>query len=265
VTKALRLAAALVAIQYAAPACAACAFAKTLTVPPNPETETKPKHAYRLADGSALFLGQMFVDADGAPKAYHKDDAKALDNLVNAGVPGNWWALATDAPDCGPAGNPLVQKAGDPAPGNYVAMTSMVNPTVDDCSKPKNYVNAQTIPYLALSQKIRAFDYAHNKGALALVLNTQNGKQAFAVFADQAPDYGFGEGSIYLNKMLGNNPDPKTGGTDVRQNVIIVFKAEMGFPANAAAVNSAAAKAFAAWGGAARLKECSEALKAAPK
>lgn len=97
------------------------------------------------------------------------------------------------------------------------------------------------------------------------MLNTRNGRQAFAVFADQAPDYGFGEGSIHLNKLLGNNPDPKTGGTDVRENVIIVFKDEMGFPANADAVNIAAAKAFAAWGGEARLKECAAALKRAPK
>jgi hypothetical protein len=263
--KIARLAAALLAMQWSSPASAGCALATSLTVPPNPATETKPKHAYRLADGSAVFLGQLFVDADGAAKAYHKDDSKALDNLVNAGVPGNWWALATDAPGCGPSGKPLVQKAGDPAPGNYVAMTSMVNPSVKDCSKPANYVNAETIPYVALSKKIRAFDYPHNEGALALVLNTQNGKKAFAVFADQAPDYGFGEGSIYLNKLLGNNPDPKTGGTDVRQNVILVFKDEMGFPANADAVNKAAAEAFAAWGGEARLKECAEVLKAAPK
>jgi Fungal chitosanase of glycosyl hydrolase group 75 len=258
-------AAALLAMQWSSPASAACALAKTITVPPNPGTETKSKHAYRLEDGSAVFLGQLFVDADGAAKAYHKDDAKALDNLVNAGVPGNWWALATDAPDCGPSGEPLVQKAGDPAPGNYVAMTSMVNPSVNDCSKPANYVNAETIPYVALSKKIRVFDYANNEGALALVLNTQNGKQAFAVFADQAPDYGFGEGSIYLNTLLGHNPDPKSGGTDVRQNVVLVFKDEMGFPANAAAVDAAAAKAFAAWGGEKRLKECSVALAAAPK
>jgi hypothetical protein len=205
------------------------------------------------------------VDADGAAKAHHKDDAKALDNLVNAGAPGNWWSLATDAPDCGPSGNPLVQKAGDPAPGNYVAMTSMVNPAVGDCSDPANYVNAETIPYVALSKKIRAFDYEHNEGALALVLNTQNSKKAFAVFADQAPDYGFGEGSIYLSKILGNNPDPKSGGMDVRQNVIIVFNEEMGFPTNGDAVNKAAGKAFTEWGGETRLKECAEALKSAPK
>jgi hypothetical protein len=58
VNKTARLAAAaLLAIQWSSPALAACALGKTLTVPPNPETETKPKHAYRLADGSAVFLG----------------------------------------------------------------------------------------------------------------------------------------------------------------------------------------------------------------
>ena len=246
-------------------ASAACVFSRTMTVPPNPETETKSKHAYGLADGSAVFLGQLFVDADGAPKAYHKNDAVALDDLVNAGVPGNWWALATDARDCGTAGKPLVQGPADPAPGYYVAMTSMTNPAVGDCKVPRNYVDAQKIPYVALSQKIRAFDYVRNRGALALVVNTVTGKRAFAVFADQAPDYGFGEASILLNRLVGNNPSPKTGGTDVRQNIIVVFKDTMGFPKNAGAVNTAAQKAFDAWGGEARLGECATKVKAAPR
>jgi hypothetical protein len=243
---------------------AACEFTKSLAVPVQPNIDTKIKHAYGLADGSAVFLGRLFIDADGAPKAYHKASAVALDDLENAGAPSNWWALATDAPDCGPAGKPIVQNSADPAPGYYVAMTSMVNPAIDDCRRQRKYVDAQVIPYVALSRKIRTFDYGRNRGALVLVVNVKTGKRSFAVFADQAPDYGFGEGSILLGKRLGYDASPKTGGTPVRENVFIVFKDSLGFPKDAAAVAAAGARAFAKWGGEARLKECAAKVKSAP-
>jgi Fungal chitosanase of glycosyl hydrolase group 75 len=249
----------------AGPAQAACVLKTTLTVPPQPGLDVKPKHAYGLGDGSAVFMGRLFIDADGAPKAYHRNNAVALDTLDNAGAPGNWSALATDAKECGPAGTPIVQSSVDPAPGYYVAMTSMVDPSVADCRRQKKYVNAQKIPYLALSGKIRKFDYGHNKGALALVVNTKTNKRAFAVFADQAPDYGMGEGSIYLGGKLGYDASPKTGGTDQRQNLIVVFKDSMGFPKDAAAVEAAARSAFIKWGGEVRLLDCMVKVKAAAR
>ncbi|GAB4023719.1 hypothetical protein GCM10028808_74810 [Spirosoma migulaei] len=43
-----------------------------------------------------LFIAGLAVDADGSPRAYNKDNSKALDYLANAGKVGNWWALATD-------------------------------------------------------------------------------------------------------------------------------------------------------------------------
>ena len=244
---------------------AACKFASTLTVPPNPETEKSNKHAYGMKDGSQIFLGQFFIDADGAPRAYHADDNVAMDNLLNAGVPGNWWALATDAKGCGPAGKPVVQSTDDPAPGYYVVMTSMSNPEIEDCQQQRKYVDSEKIPYIALSQKVRRFDYENNEGALALVLNQCTGKRAFAVFADQAPEYGFGEGSIALGKALGLDADPKTGGTEDRENVFVVFKDELGFTRDADAIETAAKMAFRKWGGEAKLEDCLALLKASKK
>lgn len=245
------------------PVLADCKLLNTITLPPNPATETAAKHAYGLADGSRVFMGQLFIDADGAPKAYHRNDGVALDNLANAGEPGNWWALATYAKDCGPNGKPAVQSKSDPAPGYYVVLTSMVDPKISDCRKQRKYVDATQIPYVALSQKIRPFNYEANSGALALVVNTRTGKRSFAVFADQAPDHGFGEGSIALGKRLGLSGDPKTGGTDVRENLIMVFAPEMGFSRDVAAIEAKAKAAFIAWGGEAKLNECLIAVKAA--
>src|ERR1700712_2238445 len=64
-----------------------------------------------------FFTGAFMIDADGSPRAYHKDDKKALDYLSNGGEPGNWWALVTDTHE--PSGTPLVQGPSDPAPGYY--------------------------------------------------------------------------------------------------------------------------------------------------
>ncbi len=263
----MRILTTLIAITVALslPVRAACELTRSINVPPQPGLDTKSKHAYGLKDGSTVFLGRLFIDADGAPKAYHQNNDIALDTLDNAGAPGNWWALATDAKDCGPSGKPIIQGDGDPAPGYYVVLTSMVNPAIADCRKQRKYVDAEKIPYVALSPKIRGFDYANNEGALALVVNLKTGKRSFAVFADQAPAYGIGEGSIFLGQKLGYNANPKTGGTEQRQNFFVIFKDELDFPKNSAAVQTAAAKAFQKWGGDMRLKDCLTKVKAAPK
>ncbi len=254
--------ASVVFLSNAVPAFADCDLDTVLKVPMAPHLDSKPNEAYDMGDGSQVFLGRFFIDADGAPKAYHKNEAIALDKLKNAGEPGNWWALATDAEDCGPTGTPVIQGENDPAPGYYVTPTSMSDPTNENCRDPRKYVNSTKIPFLAISPKIRKFDYKSSKGALAVVVNLKNGKRAFAVHADEAPNYGFGEGSIALAMALGYDPDPKTGGTDEQQNVIVLFKEVMGFPKNAKAVELAAAQALVAWGGEERLQECVDELKA---
>ena len=69
----------------------------------------------------------LMIDADGAPKAYHKDSSKALDYLGNAGATGDWWALVTDNKKS--SGHPIVQTEDDPAPGFYVSMTALEDTT----------------------------------------------------------------------------------------------------------------------------------------
>lgn len=101
---------------------------------------------------AAVFRAKMSIDADGAPKAYNKNSAIALDFLANAGRPGNWWALVTDG-----NGNPIVQGSGDPAPGYYISTTTLTYPNTDP-NKPAHYVDASTIPYFVLpSRKYTSF------------------------------------------------------------------------------------------------------------
>src|ERR1041385_3104569 len=82
-----------------------------------------------LEDDPSVFFYEsgLMIDADGAYRAYHPDDKPGLDNLGNAGRPGNWWALVTDNGE--PSGNPIIQGASDPAPGFYISTTSLEDPT----------------------------------------------------------------------------------------------------------------------------------------
>jgi hypothetical protein len=154
-----------------------------------------------------IFESGMMIDADGSPRAYHKDNHLALDYLANAGKTGNWWALLTD--NRKKSGNPVFQTSKDPAPGYYISMTSLFDQTKKD-DDPCTYVNSESVPYIALPPD---FSKDFKLGDIALVINKKNDKQCFAIFADVGPVEKIGEGSICLAKMLGINDNPKSGGS----------------------------------------------------
>lgn len=175
------------------------------------------------------FDAGMAIDADGALRAYHPDDT-GLDRLAHAGAPGNWWALATD--DATPAGTPLVQGPGDPAPGYYVSTTSLY-----DASRahgdPRRYVDSEAVPYVALPAPFTE-SLGCRLGDLAWVERTSlDGAvhRSAAIFADVAPPSApLGEGSIALADRLGVPSDPRAGGT-FRVSVRYVVFCGIGTPA----------------------------------
>ena len=120
--------------------------------------------------GSPVFFYEagMTIDADGAPNAYHPDNT-GLDDLRNAGAPGNWEGLAKDRD-----GEPYIQGPDDPFPGYYVSETALA-----DRSKPVNdptrYVDASKIPFIVLPGAL-ARDVGARPGDFAVVLNLNNGK-----------------------------------------------------------------------------------------
>ncbi|GHM98654.1 hypothetical protein WSM22_01440 [Cytophagales bacterium WSM2-2] len=176
------------------------------------------KQVYAVAHKEIfVFTSGLAIDADGSPKAYHKDNKKALDNLANAGKPGNWWSLVTD--NGKKDGNPLVQKELDPAPGYYISTTSLQDDSknVDD---PNRYVDSENIPYIVLPP---GFSEQFVLGDIALVVNRENNKRCYAIFADTGPANKIGEGSIYLAQKLGVNSNAKNGGIS-SGIVFILFK-----------------------------------------
>jgi hypothetical protein len=205
---------------------------------------------------AAVFRSRMAVDADGAPKAYHHNDSVALDYLANAGRPGNWWALVTDT---GTAhGQPIVQGAGDPAPGYYVAMTSLTNPGVSQ-DKPAHYIDASTIPFVVLPGGGRFKHFTSLKplklGDVGVVYNRQNGQMCFVQFAETGPADKLGEASIALATALGINANPKNGGIGTKEVVYVVFAGSgVGRGLTVAEINARAQPIFEQWGDFARLK-----------
>jgi len=220
----------------------------------------EPANAYELADGSVVFRGHLSIDADGSPRAYHPQSALGQDRLGNGGVPGNWWAIATNRPDCGPSGTPIIQGAHDPAPGFYVSTTSLQRAGVS-CRSPSKYVDASTIPYVALSPAMRG-SFLASEGHLAIVRDTRTNHTAFAIFADGGPRTGRGEGSMALAQALGLNPDARHGGASARELVFLVLPAGIGFPTSRQQIEDAGHAAFRDWGDEQRLAACAVRLDA---
>jgi len=167
------------------------------------------------ASGAIMFKAKFAVDADGSPHAYGPNDS-GLDYTANAGYPGNWWGVVTDA-----NGNPVIQNSSNPYPGMYVSTTSLYN-SAYATTNPLRYVNAETIPFFVLPAAVKSIAGIQN-GDIAYVYNTTNGLGCYAVLADQGPAGKLGEGSIYLANQLGINSNPKTGGTSSGIIDYIVF------------------------------------------
>jgi hypothetical protein len=148
-----------------------------------------------------FFVSGMTIDADGAPNAYSPDDT-GLDELANAGTPAHWDGIITDRD-----GNPLIQQEGDPSPGYYISCTSLSDRT-KKFSDQARYVDASKIPYVVLPNDVADREGAR-LGDFAFVMNLQNGKSSFAIYADIGT---LGEGSVALANALGIRSDARRGG-----------------------------------------------------
>lgn len=201
---------------------------------------------FKLTDKTALFFrGDLEVDADGSPRAYHPtNDRIALDFKAN-GFP---FAVVHVN------GKPHIQGPGDPAPGFFVSTTSL-----EDKSKavtdPLRYVDSEKVAYVVLPPAVTTTGKA-KLGDFAVVINKKNAKTSFAIFADVGPRTKLGEGSIALAKALGLKKDPKRGGP-VADLIYVVFPASgNGKPRSLEEINSIAAQLFSEWGGIEQVSAC---------
>ena len=200
--------------------------------------------------GSPAFFYEsgMTIDADGAPNAYHPDNT-GLDDLKNAGSPGNWQGLAKDAD-----GEPFVQGPDDPFPGYYVSATALADRT-KPVNDPTRYVDASKIPFIVLPGAM-AREVGARPGDFAAVINLRNGKSSYAIFGDIGPSDRIGEGSVALAENLGIRSDARNGGA--RRGILyLVFPGSgNGWPRTIEEINAETEKLFQMWGGTSQLTAC---------
>jgi len=205
---------------------------------------------WRMPGDTAFFYeAGMTIDADGAPNAYHPENT-GLDDLSNAGSPGNWYGLAKDGD-----GEPFVQGPNDPFPGYYVSATALSDRT-KPVNDPTRYVDASKIPFMVLPGAM-ARQIGARPGDFAVVFNQRNGKSSYAIFGDVGPSDRIGEGSVALAENLGIRSDARNGGAR-RGILFLVFPGSgNGRPRPIEEINSESEKLLQAWGGTSQLVACS--------
>jgi hypothetical protein len=195
-----------------------------------------------------FFTSGMTIDADGAPNAYHPDNT-GLDDLSNAGAPGNWEGLAKDG-----NGDPFVQGPGDPFPGYFVSATALSDRS-RPVSDPLRYVDASKIPYIVLPGDL-ARELGARPGDFAFVLNQRNSKGSFAIFGDVGPFDRIGEGSVALAENLGIRSDARNGGARGRIQYLVFPGSGNRRPRTVEEISAEGEKLLQRWGGAAQLAAC---------
>ncbi len=205
---------------------------------------------FTLKDDKSAFFYEagMAIDADGAFRAYHPDNKSGLDNLHNAGKPGNFFALVTD--NGKPSGTPIIQSSTDPAPGFFIAATSL-----EDKSKkrtdPRRYVDAETVPFIVLPGTLK---FGAALSDLCLVFNPKTNQLCGGVFADIGPAKKIGEASIAMAKAVGVPSSPRNGG-QAHGLIYLVFPGSgNAWPLSHQQIQDLSSQKFTKWGGLSKLK-----------
>lgn len=149
-----------------------------------------------------FFVSGMSVDVDGTPNAYAPIGTKgSLDYLGNANskpktMAGKWTSIVTN-----PSGKPILQTTKQPFPGYYISKTTLVDSHYKE-TEAGHFVDATKVPYIALPPSY--FTSTGLKlGDFALVINANNGRSCFAIFADTKNLPNLGESSARTAELLG--------------------------------------------------------------
>lgn len=161
--------------------------------------QTTISGALVTSDGKTVsWTSGMEVDVDGAPNAYAPAGLGyiTLDDLRNAGTPGDYYGLACDS-----NGKPYVQGPNDPYPGYFVSQNAVVNGSYPP-SDPRRYMDASKVKYLAVPKQLIALGV--RKGDLLIA--SVGTMRAGAIVGDGEPSNHIGEGSFALHMALGYDP-----------------------------------------------------------
>lgn len=175
-----------------------------------------------LLGGIVFYEGGLAIDADGSPRAYGPNNT-GLDWTANAGHPGNWYGVITDA-----NGNPVVQGSNDPYPGMYISTTALQDHTKQN-TDPMRYVDSEKVNYISVASDLMKL-YGIRMGDVAAVYYRNTNTLCSAVCADVGPRGKYGEGSMGLAGQLGMNNNPKHGGCNDNVVTIIFINSHSSWP-----------------------------------
>jgi hypothetical protein len=215
------------------------------------------------------------VDADGAPNAYHPDDAalhctkgtgfKGLDCPANAGYPQTVWWPSVLVPDPANPNRPFVQPSPGEFAGYFVSQTSLQDKT-KAATDPARYVDSRKVPYLVFPGNFYKMKGTGALGDVGFAINAANGKSSAFIVADVGPPAAaLGEMSMALASALGGaDPNPRTGsGTPSGKIIYVVFPgsgAETAWPMSNDHLASKASDLLRQVGGVEALLSCKDAL-----
>jgi Fungal chitosanase of glycosyl hydrolase group 75 len=202
--------------------------------------------SYSHIKGKGVLHCGFIIDVDGSPHAYHPDGHSGLDVTANAGSREQWYAVVTD--NGSPAGKPIVQGPGDPAPGYYVSNTALQD-TSKARTDPRRFVDSEIIPYIVLPAGIVGRAGEPKLGDLAAVFNERNGKLSYAIVADIGSRRHLGEGSIALAARLGLPSNPRSGGVGSGIAMVVFPGSGDGHPKTAEEIDRKGAEQFESWCG----------------
>ena len=244
----------------------------------------------RSGTGAVMFASQMAVNTDGAPDAYHPDDA-GITHLCNGlsvmtggecvwkaqcmadyrlaksrGFRGSprlcFFAMATDAD-----GVPLVQGPGEPKLGHFVSLTALKQPggAARRPQRQQDQLDSHEIPFVVIPRNWNGAFQGLELGDFAVVLRRSTGQMAFAVVGDVGPRNKLGEGSIAAHRALGNDPFQLRfgvrrarlgiGGRDV-DYALFPRSLKRGEVITRESVNAEGGRLLERFGGAERLRAC---------
>ncbi len=193
-----------------------------------------------------------------------------LDNLANGGRPGDLYGMAKRSD------GKLCILNNDAHGGHYVSTTAwnrhragaMPAHTAWDPCDPTNYVNSESINYVALPSGIGHLNV--HQGDILAVANWDTNQIAYAIYGDVGGKEGaLGEGSIALAKALTLESNPKGGGhhgehdsTKDRITYLVFPKSYhlVTWPLQQSQIDAEGAKLLTAWGGVAKFRAAASSL-----
>lgn len=127
----------------------------------------------------------------------------SLDYLANAGHPGNWWGILTG--NGKPSGTPVIQRAGQPAPGACISTTSyqFQDKALDDVDR---YLDAAAVSFIVVPERFQIGVPGTVLGCYAEVWVGSIWKPG--IVGDIGPD--FGEASSAMCQKFDPSSTPKS-------------------------------------------------------